>query len=75
MTKKFLVDRVVEETGVKRRDAKPVAEAVLQELGAAIARGEVLNLQPFGKAMVKSSKSLDNADVYQLRLRRNKPSD
>ena len=74
LTKKELVERIVETTGIKRRDVKPVAEAVLQELGSALARGELLNLQPFGKVMVKSSKSLDNADVYQLRLRRSKRS-
>lgn len=70
--KRELIDRVVEASGIKKKAAKPVIEAMLKELGDALSRGETLNLQPFGKAIVKTLKPLDNADVIEIRLRRSK---
>lgn len=72
MTKRDLIDRVVEASGVKKKSAKPVIEAMLKELGDALSRGETLNLQPFGKGIVKSRKELENAEIVELRLRRSK---
>ncbi|MDF0600076.1 HU family DNA-binding protein [Psychromarinibacter sp. C21-152] len=72
MGKRELVDRVVSASGIKKRAAKPVVEAMLKELGDALSRGETLNLQPFGKGIVKQLKDLDNAEVVELRLRRSK---
>jgi len=72
MGKKELIDRVVAASGIKKKDAKPVIEAMLKELGDALSRGENLNLQPFGKGIVKSHKNLENAEVVELRLRRSK---
>lgn len=72
MNKRDLIDRVVAASGVKKKSAKPVVEAMLKELGDALARGDVLNLQPFGKANVKRHKELANADVIEVRLRRSK---
>lgn len=70
--KRELIDRVVEASGIKKKAAKPVVEAMLRELGDALSRGETLNLQPFGKGIVKNRKSLENADVVELRLRRSR---
>lgn len=68
--KQHLIARVVDAAGVKKKVAKPVIEAVLQELGEALSRGETLNLQPFGKLIVKTRKRQGTADVVELRLRR-----
>ncbi len=70
--KRELVDRVVTASGIKKRAAKPVIEAMLKELGDALSRGETLNLQPFGKGIVKTRKNLENAEVVELRLRRSR---
>ncbi|MEL7114567.1 MAG: HU family DNA-binding protein [Pseudomonadota bacterium] len=70
--KRELIDRVVEASGIKKKAAKPVIEAMLKELGDALTRGETLNLQPFGKGIVKSRKSFENAEVVEVRLRRSK---
>ncbi len=70
--KRQLIDKVVETSGIKKKAAKPVIEAVLKELGDALSRGDTLNLQPFGKAIVKNTKNLANAEIVELRLRRSK---
>ncbi|WP_425050228.1 HU family DNA-binding protein [Psychromarinibacter sp. S121] len=70
--KRELLERVVLASGIKKRAAKPVVEAMLKELGDAFARGDTVNLQPFGKGIVKSVKDLENAEVVELRLRRSK---
>ena len=70
--KRELIERVVEASGIKKRAAKPVIEAVLKELGDAFSRGDTLNLQPFGKGIVKTHKTLENAEVIEVRLRRSK---
>ncbi len=70
--KRELIDRVVESSGIKKKAAKPVVEAMLKELGDALSQGETLNLQPFGKGIIKNRKELENAEVIELRLRRSK---
>lgn len=72
MGKRELIDRVFEASGIKKKSVKPVVEAVLKELGDALHRGENLNLQPFGKGIVKTRKELENAEIVELRLRRSK---
>lgn len=72
MLKKSLVEAVVASSGVRRNVARPVVEAVLAELGNALARGEALNLPPLGKLTVNRSKEGANADVLILKLRRPK---
>lgn len=67
-----MIERVVAASGIKKRAAKPVIEAMLKELGDAFSRQETLNLQPFGKGIVKSRKVLENAEVVEVRLRRSK---
>ena len=73
MLKKNLVERVVAATGLKRNVVKTVVEAVLTELGSALARGEALNLPPLGKLSVNRRKEVANADVLILKLRRLRP--
>jgi hypothetical protein len=70
MRKKELIDTVVERSGIKKKDAKPVVEAMLAVLGSAIADGRELNLQPFGKLKVNRSKDVPNGKVMICKLRR-----
>lgn len=69
LRKKELIDRVVLRSGIKKKDAKPVIEAMLSVLGEALAADEVLNLQPLGKVMVKRTKELPNAKLMVCRIR------
>ena len=49
---KELVDTVVAATKAKKKDVKPIIEATLAKLGAALSQGKDLNLPPLGKAKV-----------------------
>jgi len=69
LRKKELIERVVARSGIKKKDAKPVIEAMLAVLGEALASGEDLNLQPLGKVMVKRVKEHTNAKVMVTRIR------
>ena len=70
MRKKELIDAVVARSGIKKKDAKPVVEAMLSVLGDAIEEGRELNLQPLGKLKVNRSKDVGNAKVMICKLRR-----
>lgn len=74
MRKKELIDAVVERSGSKKKDAKPVIEAMLAVLGDAVAEGRELNLQPFGKLKVNRSKDISNGKVMICKLRRSNNS-
>ncbi|WP_264213178.1 HU family DNA-binding protein [Leisingera thetidis] len=68
--KKELVEQAVERSGIKKKDAKPVVEAVLGLLGEAIAEGRELNLKPFGKLKINRSQERSNGKVFVCKLRR-----
>lgn len=72
LRKKELIERVVARSGVKKKDAKPTIEAMLAVLGEALAAGEVLNLQPLGKVMVKRNIEKPNAKIMVCRVRQRK---
>lgn len=74
LRKPELVNRVVMATGMKKKVVKPVVEAMLAELGAAMSGGEQLNLQPFGKMRVTRQKDLANGEVLVAKLRRSTQS-
>ena len=65
---KHLIDQVAEATGGKRQDVKPIIEATLAQLGAALGRGENLSLQGFGNLRVAKAATADNP-VIRLKLR------
>jgi len=52
-----LIERVMAETGMKKKDVKPVVEAMLTVLGRTLADGEELTVPPLGKIMNKDSYS------------------
>lgn len=64
-----LIDRVVAETGMKKKDVKPVVEAMLAVLGRTLAAGEEITAPPMGKLMIKKSKDVHNAKILTLKLR------
>ncbi|MHC0053946.1 HU family DNA-binding protein [Actibacterium sp. D379-3] len=70
LRKRELIDRVVTESGMKKKDVKPVVEAMLAVLGNALSDGEVLNVNPLGKISVNRRKELSNGEVLTARIRR-----
>lgn len=65
-----LLERVAERTGAKKQDLKPILEAVLEELGAALSRGEAFVLEPFGRGKVARSKSVEGGETLVIKLKR-----
>lgn len=67
--KKELVDRVAARAGLSRNAARPVVEATLAELGAALAAGKDMNLPPFGKFRVVREKDTATGRTFVVRIR------
>ena len=64
------LDRTVERTDVKKREAKPAIEAALAVPAVSLINGEELNLPPMGKLRVVKSKDVgEGAKVLTLKLR------
>ena len=64
------LDRAVERTNVKKREAKPAIEAALAVPAVSLINGEELNLPPMGKLRVVKSKDVgEGAKVLMLKLR------
>ncbi|TMM54387.1 HU family DNA-binding protein [Sulfitobacter sabulilitoris] len=74
LRKKELIDRVVERSGIKKKDAKPVVEAMLAELGEALAENRELVLPPFGKFKIKREKTMPNGRAMVVKVRQSAPS-
>ncbi|MFC2969142.1 HU family DNA-binding protein [Acidimangrovimonas pyrenivorans] len=68
--RKELFGRVMAMSGAKKKDVKPIAEAVLTVLGAALEAGEELNLPPLGKVRIARRNANGAAEVLTLKLRR-----
>lgn len=64
-----LIERVMAETGMKKKDVKPVVEAMLTVLGRTLAGGEELTVPPLGKVMIKRIKDVANARILTLKVR------
>mgnify|MGYP000219925439 CR=1 FL=1 len=71
MRKKELIERVVARSGIKKKDAKPVVEAMLAELGDALAENRELALPPMGKVKVRREKTMPNGRVLVVKIRQN----
>lgn len=72
LKKKELLDDVVNRSGVKKKYAKPVVEAMIDLLGEAITEGRELNLQPLGKIKHQRSKDTANARITVAKIRQSK---
>ena len=68
--KKEFVDRVIAASGATKAAARPLIDAVLDQLGLALAAGETLAIPPFGKARVSRHKDVRGSEIITLRLRR-----
>ena len=75
MQKKEFLDRVVAASGTGRSAARPIIDAVLEQLGEAIAAGETLAIPPFGKARVSRQRDVRGSEIITMRLRRRAASD
>jgi nucleoid DNA-binding protein len=72
MKKAELINLVVERSGMKKKDVKPVVETMLLVLGETLAKGQEMNLQPFGRLKVNNTKDLAKAQVHSVRIRQAK---
>lgn len=73
LRKKELIEKVVARSGIKKKDAKPVVEAVLAELGVALADSREMALPPLGRVKINRSKPLPNGQVTIVKVRQKKP--
>lgn len=69
LKKKELLEEVVVRSGIKKKDAKPVVEAMLEILGESLADGRELNLQPLGKLRINRSEDHANYRIIVCKLR------
>ncbi|MCM2561326.1 HU family DNA-binding protein [Lutimaribacter sp. EGI FJ00015] len=75
LKKKELIDTVVTRSGIKKKDAKPVIEAMLAVLGEELSDGREMNLHPLGKIKINRIKQMSNARVVMCKLRQNQPDE
>ena len=69
LRKKELFDSVVEKTGAKKRDVKPVVEAALEVIAAALAAEEMVVLPFLGNARVVRRKDTPRGEALIVRRR------
>ncbi len=67
---KDLVEQVAVATGGKKPAVREVVEATLAAIGAALDKGDALNLPPLGKARVGRTKTGDQGAMLTLKLKR-----
>ena len=64
-----LVDLVTQSSGLKKKDVKLVVEATLAQIGAALEKGQSLNLAGLGKMrVVRAASESGGAITLKLRL-------
>lgn len=71
MKKRELVDAVVKRSGVKKKDAKQVVDAMLAILGETLAEQREMVLQPMGRLKVTRVKPTNGGQVLICKLRQN----
>ncbi len=68
---KDLVDLVLKSVGGKPKDVREIVLATLVELGAALDRGDGLNLPDFGKGRVaRRNEEADGSSSFVIKLKR-----
>ena len=72
LRKQELIEKVVNLSGAKKKDAKPVIEAMLDVLGQALAEGREFNLQPLGKLKLNRTKETAGARIIVAKIRQSK---
>lgn len=71
LTKKDLVARVVEISGVKKKDARPSVEAALQIVLSALAEGNEVNVPPYSKIRIVKEKGIKGGKMITAKIRIN----
>jgi nucleoid DNA-binding protein len=71
LTKKDIVARAVEISGVKKKDARPSVEAALQVVLAALAEGNEVNVPPYGKIRIVKEKAIKGGKMITAKIRVN----
>lgn len=69
LRKKELIEKVVDRAGIKKKDAKPVIEAMLSVLGEALTEHREINLPELGRIKVRKEKMLPNGRVMITKIR------
>lgn len=69
LRKKELFELVVERSGMKKKDVKPVVEALLAVLGDALSEQREMDLPPLGKLKIQRGKELPDGRALVLKLR------
>ncbi len=72
LKKQELIEKVVRASGIKKKDAKPVVEAMLEVMGDALADGREFNLQPLGKLKLNRTKETEGARIIVAKIRQSK---
>ena len=67
--KKDFIDRVVERSGLKKKDVKPAVEAALAQLAEELTEGNELVVPPLGKIKINRVKDTPNGKVLITRIR------
>ncbi len=75
LRKKELIDAVVQRTGLKKRDVRPVVESMLGVVGEALAEGRELVAQPLGKLKVHKKKTTSSKRILFAKVHQNLPPD
>tara|TARA_R110002049_G_scaffold10127_1_gene50179 strand:- start:141902 stop:142411 length:510 start_codon:yes stop_codon:yes gene_type:complete len=75
LRKKELIDSVVARSGIKKKDAKPVVEAMLEVLGEALGENRELILPPFGRIKVRKERMMPNGRVLITKIRQAAPGE
>ncbi len=69
LRKKELIELVVGRSGMKRKDVKPVVEAMLAVLGDAFAEQREMNVPPLGKFKVQRAQKKPDGRALVIKLR------
>ena len=64
-----LVDRIVAQSGLKKKDVKPVVEATLAVLSKTLLNGEELQIPPLGRVKILQTKDIENAKILKVKIR------
>lgn len=73
LTKKELIERMVEQTEMKKGDARRALDAVLTVLGGALAEGANMSAAPLGKIKIARTKDTKNGQLVVCRIKLKKP--
>lgn len=73
LKKQELIDKVLAKGDIKKKNAKPVIEAVLAVLGEVLAEGREINLPPLGKIKINRVRDMANARIIVAKIRQAKP--